>query len=185
MLAYISGVFLRRYGNRVIFCSVPAGVGYELIVSPTFQTNLSEVWVWQTLVGDKPIMYGFETDDQRELALELVQLDGIGPTMAARIAFSDVNGSVRELIKQKDGAALARLVKGLGPTKAKTIIDHLAEQLNTQPEQPGSPIELVVEALAGLGHTNVRKQVEEAALCWPDAKVGELVKHVLIQIAKG
>jgi len=140
-------------------------VGYELTVHDPKQYKIIQIhlrhadapkllfWIWTINVQEQTRMYGFKNAKSRSLALKLADVDGIGPTMAARLAQSADISVIMKLIVDQDAAGLGKLAKGLGEKKAKAIITQLASQLNLSvPAVAEASAVDLMKALNMLGH---------------------------------
>ncbi|MFC4236263.1 Holliday junction branch migration protein RuvA [Thalassospira xianhensis] len=89
MIAYLSGRFQSRNGNSLVI--TVNGVGYLVHVSTATLGSLAELGqeielVIQTIVKEDAItLYGFRTDDEREVFQLLTSVQGIGPSAALSI----------------------------------------------------------------------------------------------------
>lgn len=82
----------------------------------------ARVFTWLQHTGDIMRLYGFATESDRRLFLDLVSVDGIGPRGAVRI-MSHISGA--QLAQALDGGDVARLEKvpGIGrKTAAKMLL---------------------------------------------------------------
>jgi len=167
MYEYIKGNLVRKTpGSAVIDVQ---GVGYLLEVSLNTFEQLPEVnkechlWTYLYVREDTQRLYGFTTESERSLFLELTSVSGIGPKVGMGILSG---GSVREVKQQivnEDVTALKRL-PGIGPKTAKRIILELRESLATEDEDttltaalPKSSLQKeAVLALESLGYSNAQ-----------------------------
>lgn len=118
------------------------------------------VLVWLQVREDSLRMYGFSTEAERRLFLDLIAVDGIGPKQAMKIL-----GGIgpQELERALDHEDLARLeaVPGLGKKTAQKLVFALKGRLPKAVEgstEPGLPAEHqdIVRALADLGYDRRR-----------------------------
>ncbi len=163
MIALVSGtVAVRRTDHVVIEC---AGVGYRLAISAETLRHVPAVGNQLTLHAhlvvrdDALALYGFATEEERELFLMLLGVQSVGPKVALAVLSG---GPPRELL-----AALAvgdsgrfQAVPGIGKRTAERIIVELREKVGTSlPEEAISitraddPRGLAREGLIGLGYT--------------------------------
>ncbi|MBV9311674.1 MAG: Holliday junction branch migration protein RuvA [Solirubrobacterales bacterium] len=165
MIALISGtVALRRVDHVVVDCS---GVGYRLAVSAHTLSSVpavgSEVQLHTHLVvrDDALQLYGFATEQERELFLMLIGIQAVGPKVALALLSA---GPPHELLASVAAGDSARLqaVPGIGKRTAERIVVELREKVETNlPEQAISitraddPRTLAREALIELGYSPV------------------------------
>jgi len=163
MIALISGaVAVRRTDHVVVDCG---GVGYRLAVSAETLKHVPavgrEVLLHTHLVvrDDALALYGFATEEERDLFLMLLGVQSVGP----KVALAVLSGAPpRELESVLAAGDVARLqsTPGVGKRTAERIIVELREKVGvTLPEQAISisrgddPRALAREALLGLGYT--------------------------------
>jgi Holliday junction DNA helicase RuvA len=163
MIALISGsVAVRRTDHVVIDC---AGVGYRLAVSAETLKHVPavgrQVLLHTHLVvrDDALALYGFATEEERDLFLMLLGVQSVGP----KVALAVLSGAPpRELLAVLAAGDVARLqsTPGVGKRTAERIIVELREKVGAAlPERAISvsrgddPRMLAREALVGLGYT--------------------------------
>jgi holliday junction DNA helicase RuvA len=163
MIALISGkVAVRRGDHVVVDCG---GVGYRLAVSAETLKRVPavgrEVLLHAHLIvrDDALALYGFATEEERELFLMLLGVQAVGP----KVALAVLSGAPpRELLRVVAGGDAARLqaAPGVGKRTAERIIVELREKVGaTLPEdsitvtRSDDPATLAREALLGLGYS--------------------------------
>ena len=115
MIALLSGeVAVRRGDHVVVSC---AGVGYRLAVSAETLRHVPRVGESTTLFThlvvreDALSLYGFATEEERDLFLLLISVQGVGPKMALAVLSG---GPPRELLaKAPDGEPEALIAHAL------------------------------------------------------------------------
>jgi Holliday junction DNA helicase RuvA len=163
VIALISGVVaVRRSDHVVVDCN---GVGYRLAVSAQTLRQVptvgGQVVLHTHLVvrDDALALYGFASEDERELFLMLLGVQSVGPKVALAVLSG---GPPRELLATLAAGDAARLqsVPGIGKRTAERIIVELREKVGvTLPDQAISvsrgddPLSLAREGLLGLGYT--------------------------------
>jgi holliday junction DNA helicase RuvA len=163
VIALISGkVAVRRGDHVVVDCG---GVGYRLAVSAETLKHVPAVGrdvVLHThlIVRDDALaLYGFATEEERDLFLMLLGVQAVGP----KVALAVLSGAPpRELLRVVAAGDAARLqaAPGVGKRTAERIIVELREKVGaTLPEdsitvtRSDDPATLAREALLGLGYT--------------------------------
>jgi len=141
------------------------GVGYRLAVSAETLRQVPAVGQETTLhthlvVRDDALqLYGFATEEERELFLLLLGVQAVGPKVALAVLSG---GTPRDLLRAVSSGDVARLqaAPGVGKRTAERIIVELREKVDAGlPEQAISitraddPRALAREALIGLGYT--------------------------------
>jgi len=161
MIASVRGeVTVRRADHVVVEC---AGVGYRLAVSAHTLRSVpaagEEALLHTHLVlrDDGMHLYGFASEEERELFLMLVGVQGVGPKVALAVLSG---GSPRDLTNALAAGDSARFqaVPGIGKRTAERIIVELREKVageavatavrTTASEDPRT---LAREGLLGLG----------------------------------
>jgi Holliday junction DNA helicase RuvA len=161
MIALLSGeVAVRRGDHVVISCG---GVGYRLSVSAETLHKTPAIGKPATLfthliVRDDALqLYGFATEEERDLFLMLIGVQSVGPKVALAVLSG---GSPRELLAAITSGDAAKLqaVPGIGKRTAERIIVELREKVGAVAESSpiavmrGDDPRLVArEALEGLG----------------------------------
>jgi Holliday junction DNA helicase RuvA len=187
VIALISGtVAVRRSDHVVVDCG---GVGYRLAVSTETLRRVpavgNEVRLHAHLVvrDDALALYGFATEEERELFLMLLGVQSVGPKVALAVLSG---GPPRELLGALAAGDSARFqaVPGIGKRTAERIIVELREKVGaTLPEnvisitRSDDPFAIAREGLLGLGYT---AQEAEAMLDGaPGGQPEELIAHAL------
>jgi Holliday junction DNA helicase RuvA len=162
VIALISGkVAVRRGDHVVIDCG---GVGYRLAVSAETLKHVPAVGRdamlhTHLIVRDDALaLYGFATEEERDLFLMLLGVQAVGP----KVALAVLSGAPpRELLRVVAAGDAARLqaAPGVGKRTAERIIVELREKVGaTLPEdsitvtRSDDPATLAREALLGLGY---------------------------------
>jgi Holliday junction DNA helicase RuvA len=166
VISLIQGeVAVRRSDHVVISCS---GVGYQLAVSSQTLAAIPQIGKKVTLSAhlvvreDALQLYGFATEDERELFRLLIGVQSVGPKLALALLSG---GSSAELLRAVSAGDVKQLceVPGVGKRTAERIIVELREKvgaalLGDGVDRAGAtsddPITLAREALLGLGFTN-------------------------------
>ena len=163
MIALISGtVAVRRADHVVIDCG---GVGYRLAVSAQTLRHVAAVGSRCTLhthllVRDDALaLYGFATEEERELFLMLLSVQSVGPKVALALLSGGPPRELLALLAAGDTGRL-RAVPGIGKRTAERIVVELREKVGaalpdsaitvTHADDPRS---LAREGLVGLGYS--------------------------------
>ncbi len=172
MIALVAGeVAVRRADHVVIACG---GVGYRLNVSAETLRHVPRVGEKATLHShlivrdDALLLYGFAAEEERDLFLLLLGVQGVGPKMALAVLSG---GPPRELLAAVAGGDVARLqaVPGIGKRTAERIVVELREKVGSAPaDDPivvargDDPRLLAREGLVGLGFSPGEAEGETA-----------------------
>jgi Holliday junction DNA helicase RuvA len=163
MIALVSGtVAVRRADHVVVDCG---GVGYRLAVSAETLRRVpavgNPVVLHAHLVvrDDALALYGFASEEERELFLMLLGVQSVGPKVALAVLSG---GPPRELVAALAAGDAARFqaVPGIGKRTAERIIVELREKVGASlPEDAISitraddPRGLARDGLIGLGYS--------------------------------
>jgi Holliday junction DNA helicase RuvA len=113
-------------------------------------------------------LYGFATDEERDIFIKLIGVSGIGPRSAITILSGATPSDFRNRIISEDVKSLT-VIPGIGPKTAKRIILELKEKFIGEDvdisnlvgmEQTNEEIKDVVHALTSLGYK--RSQIDQA-----------------------
>ena len=166
MIALVSGeVAVRRGDHVVVSCG---GVGYRLNVSAETLRHVPRVGESSSLHAhlivrdDALLLYGFATEEERDLFLLLIGVQSVGPKMALAVLSG---GPPRELLGAVAAGDTARLqaVPGIGKRTAERIVVELREKVGvpTDLDEPitvtrgDDPRHIARDGLLGLGFSPV------------------------------
>jgi Holliday junction DNA helicase RuvA len=169
------------------------GVGYGVNVSARTGEMLpdegSELMLLTHLVvrEDSMTLYGFLDVQERELFLNMIEVNGIGPKMAQRILSSVSPNDLLSLIAQEDSAGLSR-IKGIGKKTSEMLVLALKDKaLAISATASGSAATSFTEQEAilalhtlGVKDPGAKKAVEKAAeILGKGADSGKLIAEAL------
>ncbi|HVF78466.1 MAG TPA: Holliday junction branch migration protein RuvA [Solirubrobacteraceae bacterium] len=132
MIALVRGEVAVRRADHVVVLT--GGVGYRLAVSAETLRHVPAIGKTVTLHShlvvrdDALALFGFATEEERDLFLALIGVQSVGP----KVALAVLSGSTpRELIKALAAGDVARLqaVPGVGKRTAERIIVELREKV--------------------------------------------------------
>jgi len=181
MIGYIEGKLIKKEEDRILLLANQ--VGYEILLPAMVMesirgNNINDeivlyIYYQQTERQPKPVLIGFNTEEEKDFFQLFISVEDIGPLKAVKA----LNISITEIanaIESKDAAKLTTL-KGIGSRTAKKIIATLqgrmekfalsesAEQLPAGYSE--DVIKQVMEVLVSqLGHKTVdaRRMISEA-----------------------
>ena len=165
MIASVSGEVLVRRPDHVVIDA--HGVGYRLAVSAETLKSVPALGGRASLHthlvarDDALSLYGFASEEERDLFLHLISVGGVGPKVAMA-ALS--GGPVRELLLAIAAGDSKRFqaVPGIGKRTAERIIVELREKVageidgdadSVRPAGEEDPRSLAREGLLNLGYT--------------------------------
>jgi Holliday junction DNA helicase RuvA len=188
MIALLEGtVAVRRADHVVVSCG---GVGYRLAVSAETLRHVprvgQEATVFTHLIvrDDALLLYGFATEEERDLFLMLIGVQAVGPKMALAVLSG---GPPREVLGAVAAGDTARLqaAPGIGKRTAERIVVELREKVGVSAEDPivitrgDDPRALAREGLVGLGFS---PQEADALL---DGAPGDSPEDLIAHALKG
>jgi Holliday junction DNA helicase RuvA len=165
MISSVRGeVLVRRPDHVVIEAS---GVGYRLAVSTETLKSVPargrEATLHSHLVArdDSLSLYGFASEEERDLFLQLTSVSGVGPKVAIAVLSG---GAPRELLRAIAAGDAKRFqaVPGIGKRTAERIIVELRERIADSLDEAAlaaaaagddEPRSLAREGLVNLGYT--------------------------------
>jgi Holliday junction DNA helicase RuvA len=189
VIALVSGeVAVRRADHVVDACG---GVGCRLNVSAEKLRHVPSVGEAATQTNhlivrdDALLLYGFATEEERDLFLLLISVQSVGPKMALAVLSG---GPPRELLGAVAAGDTARLqaVPGIGKRTAERIVVELREKVGVpDPAEPivikrsDDPRSLAREALLGLGYTpaEVESLLRDAAGDTPEDLIAAALRE--------
>jgi Holliday junction DNA helicase RuvA len=187
MIALLQGeVAVRRADHVVVACG---GVGYRLAVSAETLRHVprvgEEVLLHTHLIvrDDALLLYGFSTEEERDLFLLLIGVQSVGPKMALAVLSG---GTPRDLLAAVAAGDTARLqaAPGIGKRTAERIVVELREKVGgLASDEPiviargDDPRLLARDGLVGLGFS--AQEAESLLDGAPGATAEDLIAHAL------
>ncbi|MDZ7581398.1 MAG: Holliday junction branch migration protein RuvA [Deltaproteobacteria bacterium] len=181
MIGYLEGSLLRIGEDRILLLANQ--VGYEVllpayVVERMRASHIGDplalyIYYQQTERQPKPVLIGFNTEEEKEFFQYFISVADIGPLKAVKAMTLPV-GDMARAIEAKDLAALRKL-KGIGGRTAQKIIATLSgkmERFASPTEAVSRPVSVdaetadaVIDVLVSqLGHkvSDARRLVAEA-----------------------
>ena len=151
MFDYLKGIVTKCIANYIVV--EVGGVGYRVYTSNPYRFHENEeyiVYVYNHIREDEYTIYGFISEEERDLFLRLIDVKGLGPKMALSIlATGTINGIV-DAIDRENILYLKKIPK-IGEKLARQIILDLKGKLASIESHEESSDELVM-ALEALGY---------------------------------
>ena len=159
MFDYLKGKITKQLANYIVIDV--NGVGYKVYTPNPYKFKENEetiVYVYNHIREDENSLYGFSTEEERDLFLRLIDVKGLGPKMAMPIlATGSINGII-DAIDRENILYLKKFPK-IGEKLARQIILDLKGKLVMSEGSSESNDELVL-ALEALGYkTNDIKNI--------------------------
>jgi Holliday junction DNA helicase RuvA len=168
MIAAVSGEVISRRSDHVVIDA--AGVGYRLAVSAETLRSVPAVGERVSLHAhliprdDALALYGFATEDERELFLSLISVSGVGPKVAMATLSGGTTGELLRALAAGD-AKRFQAVPGIGKRTAERIIVELRERVAGELDEGVATVSAddgaraeAREGLIGLGYTPIEAE---------------------------
>mgnify|MGYP001559301152 CR=1 FL=1 len=142
MLSYIEGILVEKTPTySVLDCSA---IGFLLFISVNTYTSLPEIqqkcklFVHLAIKSEATtpvglVLYGFATEEEKNIFLELISVSGVGSNTARLILSSLTTTEVISAICNGDFYTF-RKVKGIGEKTAQRIIIDLRDRISKSPQ---------------------------------------------------
>jgi Holliday junction DNA helicase RuvA len=164
MIAAVRGEVLVRRPDHVVVDA--GGVGYRLTVSAETLKSVPatgrEGFLHAELIArdDSLALYGFASEEERDLFRELISVSGVGPKVAIAVLGGGTSRDLLRAIAAGD-AKRFQAVPGIGKRTAERIIVELREKVAGELEEAiaigaergGHPRSLARDGLVNLGYS--------------------------------
>ncbi len=194
MIAYLKGNMIQKSPNQVILDI--GGVGYRAWIPLSTYLKLgdlnetAELFIYTHVTDNSLSLYGFSTEDEREIFLKLINISGIGPKLALNILSGIEASDLEDAIRRSDVVRLS-LIPGIGKKTALRIALELQEKLEEKEKvlavKGFQEKEDLISALMNLGfkRKEVERIVEETIKTFsPEAGFEKLLRESLKGMAK-
>jgi Holliday junction DNA helicase RuvA len=194
MIAYLKGKLIKKASNQVILDI--GGVGYCAWIPLSTYLKLGDfndtvsLHIYTHVTDNSLALYGFHSEEERELFLKLINISGIGPKIALNILSGIESSDLEDAIRRSDVARLS-LIPGIGKKTAMRIAMELQEKLDLKEKvletSSSQEKEDLISALMNLGfkRREVEKIVDECLQSYPlEAGFEKLLRESLKRLAK-
>lgn len=183
MYSYLVGKITKIRPNYIVL--EVENIGYQLIVSNPYSFTLNEsskVYVHQRVREPDIFLYGFKSEEIKDLFLKLIGVPGIGPKSALSILATDNINDVILAIEEGNVKMLTKF-PGIGTKSAQQIILDLKGKLVVEDTGDLKLMDDVSEALIALGYskTEIRKVIKKIT---PSDQVEVMIKEALAILLK-
>lgn len=178
MIGYLKGNLIQKSPNQVLLDI--GGVGYCAWIPLSTYFKLGEVdekvelFVYTHLTDNSLALYGFSTEEERDIFLKLIGISGIGPKLALNILSGIEVSDLEEAIRESDVTRIS-CIPGIGKKTAMRIALELQEKLEKKEKvlsgKGFQEREDLISALMNLGFR--RKEVERI--------VDETIKRLTVE----
>lgn len=131
MIGYLHGRVIALYTDH---CLLDVhGVGYRVFVANSTRTKLRQreeasLFVYTSVREDAIVLYGFATEEEYDLFLQLIGVSGIGPKVALGILSAITVEGLCRAIQNKQASVLTKL-PGIGKKSAERLILELKDKV--------------------------------------------------------
>lgn len=131
MIGYLRGEVIYLYTDYVLLDV--HGVGYRVFIANSTRQKLrlheeASLFVYTSVREDAIILYGFATQEEYDLFLQLLSVSGIGPKVALGILSSITVEGLCRAIQNKQASVLTKL-PGIGKKSAERLILELKDKV--------------------------------------------------------
>lgn len=201
MIGYLKGVISHIFVNS---CFIDVhGVGYRTYAPASTLDTLcvgqeAMLYTYMSVREDAIVLYGFATQDEYDLFMLLIGVNGVGPKVALGILSAGTADSFRLAVHQKDIKGLTKM-PGIGKKTAERIVLELQDKIGPVASEdagaadlgnsaaPG-PSDILAETLAALTSLGYSEQevlpVAESHLAGCTT-VEQLLKETLKALGSG
>ena len=191
MIEFIKGGIIALSPARMILEN--NGIGYEIHISlTTFDAFRDQpsclVYIHEVIREDAHLLYGFATQDERELFLLLTSVSGVGPNTARTILSSVPPVELIQIIAAGDEKSLT-MIKGIGAKTAQRILVDLKNKVKSVEGKiahlaRSERTEIADEAVAALVMLGFQKAASQKAVEMilkksSETKVEQIIKTAL------
>ena len=132
MYSYIRGTLVRRTDETIVVDN--NGIGYEIICPFSLSSEFGPcneevtVYVYQSVKEDDISLFGFTTQEEKDMFLLLITVSSVGPKGAMSVCAQMKPDKLAMAVMSGDVKSLTT-VKGLGKKTAERIILELRDKL--------------------------------------------------------
>lgn len=152
MIGYLKGVISHIFVNS---CFIDVhGVGYRTYAPASTLDTLcvgqeAMLYTYMSVREDAIVLYGFATQDEYDLFMLLIGVNGVGPKVALGILSAGTADSFRLAVHQKDIKSLTKM-PGIGKKTAERIVLELQDKIGPVASEDAGAADLGNSAAPGL-----------------------------------
>ena len=142
MIAFVRGILTEKKPTHIVVDV--QGVGFQLFIPLSSFKAMGEVGesvhvlTYLHAREDALQLYGFATEEERDLFLMLISVSGVGPRLAQGILSGITVDAFRRAVQHQDIASLTS-APGVGKKTAERLILELREKIGYLAEERGIP----------------------------------------------
>ncbi|MBY0436373.1 MAG: Holliday junction branch migration protein RuvA [Cyclobacteriaceae bacterium] len=159
MIAYLRGKLVHKEPTHVIVDV--NGIGYQASISFNTFSDIKDredirLATYLHVREDAQLLYGFSTEAEKAMFLNLISVNGVGPNTAMMVLSSLAPEELKAAILREDTATL-QAVKGIGGKTAQRLILELKDKLRKSTGDTGT-------TLTGLSGNTQRQEALSALM---------------------
>lgn len=196
MYDYIKGKLSKITAKFIVVET--AGLGYVIYVANpySFSGYVNQevtIYLHQVIRDDAHLLFGFHTENEKEIFLNLISVSGIGPTTALVIIAVDDNEGLVSAIDNSDIKYLTKFPKIGKKTAQQMILDLSGKFVEASGEsatsrkvssEQNSNLEEAMEALLALGYKATELKKVKAFFEGTNETVEQYIKSSLKMLMK-
>lgn len=196
MYDYIKGKLSKITAKFIVVET--AGLGYMIYVANpySFSGYVNQevtIYLHQVIRDDAHLLFGFHTENEKEIFLNLISVSGIGPTTALAIIAVDDNEGLVSAIDNSDIKYLTKFPKIGKKTAQQMILDLSGKFVEASGEsatsrkvssEQNSNLEEAMEALLALGYKATELKKVKAFFEGTNETVEQYIKSSLKMLIK-
>lgn len=196
MYDYIKGKLSKITAKFIVVET--AGLGYVIYVANpySFSGYVNQevtIYLHQVIRDDANLLFGFHTENEKEIFLNLISVSGIGPTTALAIIAVDDNEGLVSAIDNSDIKYLTKFPKIGKKTAQQMILDLSGKFVEASGEsatsrkvssEQNSNLEEAMEALLALGYKATELKKVKAFFEGTNETVEQYIKSSLKMLMK-
>ncbi|OFL35070.1 Holliday junction ATP-dependent DNA helicase RuvA [Streptococcus sp. HMSC072E12] len=196
MYDYIKGKLSKITAKFIVVET--AGLGYMIYVANpySFSGYVNQevtIYLHQVIRDDAHLLFGFHTENEKEIFLNLISVSGIGPTTALAIIAVDDNEGLISAIDNSDIKYLTKFPKIGKKTAQQMILDLSGKFVEASGEsatsrkvssEQNSNLEEAMEALLALGYKATELKKVKAFFEGTNETVEQYIKSSLKMLMK-
>lgn len=149
MIAHLHGQLISKKATQsIVECN---GVGYEVFhtssTAERMQSSEVRLFIYTHVREESFSLYGFLTEDEKDLFIELLRINSVGPKLALSILSGLPHHEFLQAINEKDITRLQK-IPGIGKKTAERMALELYDRLKTKLSNPASTATPVIHSKA-------------------------------------
>ena len=186
MIDYLRGKVWENYGDSIsVLCG---SIGYKVYVPIKLLTSVKkgddiELYVHFTMPKEgSPVLYGFQTLEERNLFETLLKIHGVGAKVALNVVSHFSKEEFENVVASEDVETLSS-VPGLGKKLSQRIIVEMKNRIEKSPHIPPDLLEIltslgykkseIVKSLKGIDFSKPIEQLVKEAVAVLSKRVAE------------